>query len=193
MLRRVGQNSSMCIIFCAPPIDVWCMSGARHERAPIFFSPEMFSVNIGKFLRTPILKNICKWLLLWVAIIYFRKQHFITTICYICLAIIYEKKKTILLLAVNNYVFKTELLNLLAQVCLSLLIVFQHEQQFLWISTKCFCDVNTRKYFQLCNNLILSKSFNLCISHMIYFKKQKTIFLLTTIFLGLSLLLELHH
>ena len=36
-----------------------------------------FFVNIVKFLRTPFLKNICLWLLLWVAIIYLRKQHFI--------------------------------------------------------------------------------------------------------------------
>ena len=40
-----------------------------------------FSVNILKFLRTPILKNICDWLHLWVAIIYLRKQHLITTTC----------------------------------------------------------------------------------------------------------------
>ena len=36
-----------------------------------------FSINIAKFLRTPTLKNICEQLLLWVAIIYLKKQHFI--------------------------------------------------------------------------------------------------------------------
>ena len=50
-------------------------------------------------------------------------QHLIITTCQIYLAIIYEQK-TVLLLVVNNYVFTTELLNLLVQICLSFLVVF---------------------------------------------------------------------
>ena len=41
------------------------------------FQHRCFPVNIGEFLRTPILKNICKWLLLNVAFNSNEKQHFL--------------------------------------------------------------------------------------------------------------------
>ena len=59
-----------------------------------------FSVNIEKFLRASILKNICeRELLLWVAIIYLRKQDFIFLLLFVRFAwLLSMEKKTVLLL-----------------------------------------------------------------------------------------------
>ena len=67
--------------------------------------------------------------------------------------------------------------------------------QFLWISSKCFCDVNTRKYhFQLCNNSIeYYQRASVFILATCIFYKTEDYFSTYNYFLGLLLLLELHH
>ena len=54
-----------------------------HRKAPVLeflfnkkrLQRRCFSVNITKFLRTPILNNICKRMLLWAGIIYLKETH----------------------------------------------------------------------------------------------------------------------
>ena len=54
----------------------------------------VFFANIAKFLRKPILKNICKLLLLWVAIICLRKQHLIFLLLFVRFAwLLFMNKK----------------------------------------------------------------------------------------------------
>ena len=69
MFYRKICSHKFCNIYRKAPVLECLLNGKRLQH-------RFFSVNIVKF-RTPILKNICERLLLWVAIIFLRKQHFI--------------------------------------------------------------------------------------------------------------------
>ena len=107
-----------------------------------------FPMNIGKFLRKPILKNIGKQVLLWVAInIHVRKHHFIFLLLFVRFARLLGMNKNCVITPCHKQLcFQDRILNLLTQICLWFLVIFivptlttihlNFYEMFLWRNTR---------------------------------------------------------
>ena len=105
-----------------------------------------FPMNIGKFLRKPILKNIGKQVLLWVAInIHVRKHHFIFLLLFVRFARLLGMNKNCVITPCHKQL-QDRILNLLTQICLWFLVIFivptlttiylNFYEMFLWRNTR---------------------------------------------------------